>query len=163
MGTIAKDDLTKAEYYYPSENEVTLGFECEVNWAGAYDHTFDKHVVRLQDENGTYLNELHDLVEAINDGYAECRVPLLTKDQIKDEGWVQIGGFYWEWPVKNTIYIDGYSSRSLDFRLNFTDAESYLMIEAYERNSFDWERIFAGPCPTINHLRYIMNLFNIKK
>lgn len=72
-----------------------------------------------------------------------------------------IGGFYYEWPVKDTLYCDEISNRTLDWRLNWVNEEKYLRIDCYERNSFEWETAFMGPCPTINDLKYLMGLLKI--
>lgn len=88
---------------------------------------------------------------------------MLDKQDILDLGWIHIAGFYYEFPIKNTIECEEYSNRPLDFRLNFVSNDRYIMIEAYERNLFDWEVCFRGPCKTKEELEYIMSIFNIKK
>jgi hypothetical protein len=153
----------KEKYYYPFIEDIRIGWEGEVNWSLGYSDEYVKEVVKLMDETGAYLEALGELTIAMDDGYAEARTPFLTKEQIEAEGWIHIGGFWWEWPVKNTIEVEEFSNRTLDFRLNFSGADKYLIIKAYERNSFDWETVFAGPCPTINELRTLMRWFKIKK
>ena len=80
---------------------------------------------------------------------------------LADLGWVHIGGFFYEWPTKNTIYIDEISSRPLDFRLNFVDWDRALKIEFYERNSFEWFPCFEGPVKTVDDIKDLMKIFNI--
>ena len=87
----------------------------------------------------------------------------LTKDYILKFGWKYINRFYYEYPIKNTIYIEEYSNRPVDFRLNFVEYDRYLMLEAYERNGFEWEVCFRGRCRTEDEFDNIMKLFNINK
>ncbi len=87
----------------------------------------------------------------------------LTKEYVQDFGWEYINGFYYEFPVKNTIMIEEYSNRALDFRLNFVDFGRYLMLEAYERNGFMWETCFRGKCKTEGAFEVIMKQFNIDR
>ena len=72
----------------------------------------------------------------------------LTKNYILNYGWVYVGGFFFEFPIKNEIYIPEYSNRAVDFRLNFVDFDRYLKLEGYERSGFQWETCYTGKCST---------------
>lgn len=82
------------------------------------------------------------------------------KQDILNTGWKFLGGFFYYYPY-NT-YLDEFSNRHISWRLNFVDSTRYMKIEAYERNSFDWETVYCGPCRTKEVLDYLMNLFQIK-
>lgn len=84
----------------------------------------------------------------------------ISKEVLQELGWEHTIAFWYDWPIKN-IDIPEYSSRSLDFRLNWVDAKSYLSIHAYERNSFDWETVFAGPIKTKEELEFLMKMFKL--
>src|ERR1044072_6034361 len=114
------------KYYIPKIEDLFEGYEFEYQY---YDVQKDEYIdlwINTVFDSRSGLG--HDLTHQFNEG--TVRVLYLTKQQIEKEGWVHIGGFFWEWPIKNTIYIDEYSSRPLDFRLNFTAADEYLSIEA---------------------------------
>lgn len=87
----------------------------------------------------------------------------LTKEYIEDFGWVRLNGFYYEFPIKNEICVDEFSNRPLDFRFNFVSDDRYVMLEAYERNGFEWEFCYRGKCSTIEEFNWLMNQFNIKR
>lgn len=134
-------------YYYPSVNEITVGFEHETNWARAYEDKYESGAVQLKDEDGSYLSDLGELVIAIDDGYGECRVPLLTEKQMREEGWKTEDGFKW--------FLGGRGYYSLIVNESF-EKEIFISMNGQP------DYIFQGSCPTINHLRTIMKLLNIK-
>lgn len=154
--------VIKDGYYYPRPEEIYIGYQCEVNWNRGYEEVYSPMVVRVKDENGAYVDDLEKLTRMMDDGCTEARVPVLSKEDIEGEGWKKTGGFWWEWPIEYELYCDEISNRPVDWRLNWMDATRYLRIECYERNSFEWETAYMGPCPTVNELRYLMRLFNIK-
>jgi len=84
-----------------------------------------------------------------------------ARNKIISLGWTHIGAFWYEWPVKNEIYVDEYSNRPLDYRLNFVDFDRYITMEAYERNSFEWEVCYKGSCRNEEELLYLMKNFNM--
>jgi hypothetical protein len=74
-------------------------------------------------------------------------------------GWVHEGGFFYKWPADTSI--DEISNRPLSWRLNFVDYDRYVKIECYERNSFEWETAYMGPCSKLL-LPAIMSLFRLR-
>jgi hypothetical protein len=83
----------------------------------------------------------------------------LTKEIIKELGWEYRSSFFWELPWNTDC--DEISNRGLSWRLNFVSSDKTLHIDAYERNSFEWERIYAGPCNTKQDLIDIMKLLKL--
>ena len=83
----------------------------------------------------------------------------LTKDIIKELGWVYRSGFYWELPWNTDC--DEISNRGLSWRLNFVDSDKALHVDCYERNAFEWERAYSGPCNTKKDLELIMKLLKL--
>jgi hypothetical protein len=128
-------------YYYPKPDEISLN-----------------HVANC--ELGEYSDRAKEMRDALVDGCLRMAVSLLSKEDIESLGWKYINGFYWEWPVKG-LECEEISNRSLDWRLNWVNPQKSLKLMCYERNSFEWEVVYAGPCPTINELRYLMNLLRI--
>jgi hypothetical protein len=126
-------------YYYPRPEEIFIGYQCEVCWTRGYDETYSPEVVRLKEENGTYVRDFENLTIAMDDGYAECRVPLLSKADIESLGWENRHDLWWqigEWTLN--VYKDG--------SIKMEGPKGY---------------IYNGPCPTINHLKFLMDLLKI--
>ena len=146
------------KYYTPKIEDLFEGYEFEHQEYDEFVDVYTDNWVKSGFDSRGGLG--HDLTHDFNDG--RVRVPYLSKEQIEAEGWKYLGGFWWEWPIKDSIYVEEFSNRTLDFRLNFSSPDKYLIMEAYERNSFDWERVFAGPCPTVNELRTLQRWFKIK-
>lgn len=85
----------------------------------------------------------------------------MYKQDILDLGWIQPHpGFWYEWPVKETLYCDELSSRPLDWRLNWVEDGRALHIDFYERNVFDWLRAYEGP-GDIEKLKMLMQWLKI--
>lgn len=84
----------------------------------------------------------------------------LTKEVLVELGWKYKGGFFWEWP--NVTECDELSNRGLSWRLNHVAPDRALHIDCYERNSFEWERCYMGPCHTKEKLEYIMKMFKLE-
>lgn len=129
--------VIKDGYYYPDAQEITLGYICQVNWGRGYTEVFEKYSPKLKEEDGAYTDELHDLLIAIDDGYAEIRVPLLSKEDIESLGWV---------------------SKDVGYNLGgwgLVKGSTYISISSLASGGYN------GPCLTINELKYLMNLLKI--
>lgn len=83
----------------------------------------------------------------------------LTKEILIELGWKYKGGFFWELPY--VTECDELSNRGLSWRLNFVSPDRALHIDCYERNSFEWERAYMGPCHTKQELYFLMGIFKL--
>ena len=83
----------------------------------------------------------------------------ISKEVLKEAGWVFRSGFYWELPW--VTECDELSNRGLSWRLNYIAPDRALHIDCYERNSFEWERCYQGPCHTKEELLHIMEMFKL--
>jgi hypothetical protein len=156
----------KNQYYYPYVEDIRIGWEGEVNWNRGYEETYTPEIVKLRDETGAYLKELHELTIAIDDGYAEARTPFLTKEKIEAEGWEKENILIEE--EDEDILAEGLSyhiSEDRWFEMHFLPNNEICIIEKYYRNQVTqcWNKRFEGYCPTINEFRTLMRWFNIKK
>lgn len=83
----------------------------------------------------------------------------MNKDDIRELGWEYHGGFFWELPWNTDC--DEISNRGLSWRLNWVSADRHLRIECYERNAFEWETAYMGPCCSREDLVIIMGLLKL--
>jgi hypothetical protein len=84
----------------------------------------------------------------------------LTKEVLVELGWKFHGGFYWE--LTWNTDCDEISNRGLSWRLNFVNPNRALHIDCYERNAFEWERCYQGPCHTVTDLLTIMGMLKLE-
>jgi hypothetical protein len=73
---------------------------------------------------------------------------MITKETITSYGWHHLNGFFYEFPIRNEIEVPEFSNRPVDFRLNFVGHDRYIELSLYERNGFEWETGYRGPCRT---------------
>lgn len=155
MGIIAKCRFNQQDtnlYYYPDVEEIHVGFEYQSCHSLSYDNSFSEKEVIEYKIPGGYKDDIADLIAMMDDGYGEVRVPLLTKEQIEKEGWntkygVEDFARYFE--VKGLIY-----------KLSWEYWVDGPHIQIWDTNFA--ECVYKGFCPTINHLKTIMRLLNIK-
>ncbi len=83
----------------------------------------------------------------------------ISKEVIKELGWVFRQGFYWQ--LSWNTDCDEISNRGLSWRLNYAAPNKSLHIDCYERNAFEWERYYSGPCNTKEDLVDIMRLLKL--
>lgn len=135
-------------YYYPDPEEITLGYICQVNWSRGYSEIFDDYSPKIKKGDGCYCDDIMNLVHLMDDGCIEVRVPLLSKEDIESLGWKPDIRNVWRIEsvvVKWFIKYDE-SGHNIHIQYMLTD----YGITAY-----------VGPCPTINDLKYLMNLLKI--
>jgi hypothetical protein len=155
------------KYFQPEISDIRVGYECEI-------HTMTTGGLMIMDMSdggkseticephmkcwgsvkcGTDIwNERNpkDIIELLKNG--QIRTPYLTKEQIEAEGWVEMSP-----PIisisrefRNIPFIkDGYR---LDYNIN----SNQLAI------TISREFLFYGECKSINELRIICKLLNIK-
>lgn len=128
------------KYYTPDIEDIRIGYEGEINWSRGYSETFVPFKITVQNEDFAYTGLLSEIVDAMDDGYAEVRTPYLTKKQIEAEGWEDMIGYLY----KNYR------------RLNFNSETNKLQIYDMFNNIF-----YVGKCRCINDFRYITKLLGI--
>ena len=159
------------KYFQPDIEDLRIGFEGEINWNRAYEDKFIPFKIRVTDEEGTYTNEISDIIDALDDGYAEARVAYLTKEQIEAEGWE----FYDSW--ERCTYKMSDEEKYIKYKKVYKDKKNcfdkplivYLTYffnthfiflnndESYD----DLDTYYQGQCPSINEFRYICKLLKI--
>ncbi len=142
------------KYFTPDIEDIHIGYECEI-----YDQSTSKlikkvewHIVKTHLGNSEIGKNvaINQVLKYIKQN--KLRVPYLTKEQIEAEGWVEMSP-----PIisisrefRNIPFIkDGYR---LDYNLN----SNQLAITVND------QFLFYGECPSINELRIICKLLNIK-
>jgi len=128
------------KYYTPSIEDIHVGYICQTN---------DRNT-----DNPNWIDKIFflDDFESLDSYLHFYRTPYLTKEQIEAEGWVEMSP-----PIisisrefRNIPFIkDGYR---LDYNIN----SNQLAI------TISREFLFYGECKSINELRIICKLLNIK-
>jgi len=151
------------KYYYPDIEDLRIGWEGEVNWARGYVEIFDKEVIQLKDEDGTYLHDLEEAIIALDDGYAQFRVSLFSIDDlIKEPGWYQvresIKGLGENWTFSGIFNAND----GTIYKATYTVAEyrPNSILEIWDSNFAD--RVYRGQCQDINDFRWICKMLRIK-
>jgi len=136
----------KEKYYIPDIGDLHIGYEGEINWNRAYETSFIPFKIRIQDEDFAYTDEISDIINAVDDGYAEIRTSYLTKEQIEAEGWKkQYKKGTWRVYQKYPIHIV----------LMYDEEKHELSIDN------DFMILYQGECKSINEFRYICKLLKI--
>ncbi len=136
----------KSKYYTPDIEDIRVGYEGEINWSRGYSETFVPFKITVQNEDFAYTGLLSEIVDAMDDGYAEVKTPYLTKKQIEAEGW------------------------KFDYGLMdhmFFSKECAALVWFGRSNSIEVQQpanlvVYNGHCSSINEFRYITKkLLNI--
>lgn len=143
------------KYYRADIHDIRIGYECEINHSLGYSDKYTPTIIELKDENGTYSNEISNIVDMIDDGYGEVRVPYLTKEQIEAEGWIITFREFKPKPYK----VDWINAKKGNYNLwiNLAMHNSMLLGIQKTKDSI----LYRGKCPSINEFRYICKLLNI--
>jgi len=139
------------EYFVPDIEDLRIGYEGEINWNRAYEDNFVPFTIKVQDREGAYTNEISDIVNAVDDGYAEVRTPYLTKEQILAEGWL---------PNGIDAEEDGVNFKKSNWVGMVFNHHDYT-IQIYEVNPIEDWNLYKGECKSINEFRYICKLLKI--
>jgi hypothetical protein len=134
------------KYYNPDVEDIRIGYELEC--LDEDDNTWIPAVVSNQSDlcNFTGLD-------------LKLRVPFLTKEQIEKEGWEYKKEMV-DFPTQleyASLYVKGniWLIYTKDGDISFVPIDPSL--EKYEH-----KHRYLGPCPSINELRYLTKLLNIK-
>lgn len=150
------------KYYTPEISDIRVGYECEICPNLGYDDVWIKTTGHCEEivGNGVKSCNLDELTyDCLVDGYIGIRTPYLTKEQIEGEGWklANTGGL-------EKGCINGSCSFSKGkYILYFTkiiNKEGKCIINMSIHDELD--DYYRGLCPSINELRYISKLLNIK-
>lgn len=129
-------------YFQPQISDIHIGYEGEINWSRGYSETFVPFKITVQNEDFAYTGLLSEIVDAMDDGYAEVRTPYLTKEQIEKEGFKQ---------QENSLICFVNKQLNIGVGYNF---ELHILKIATEDN----KTLFNGYCPSINELRFLIKL-----
>jgi len=148
------------KYYTPEIEEFYVGFECELI---DNDKTHKWSPIKCREET------LYD----VQSSHYNARVKYLDKEDIESLGWIK--GYKadldnyetkehscnsFEYIIKG-IDTKHFSSRPVDYKLNFVDNEHTIKIQFYERNYFEWFPCFEGVIKNKSELQKIMKMLEI--
>lgn len=162
--------MEQNKYFTPDIEDIRVGYEGEINWSRGYSETFVPFKITVQNEDFAYTGLLSEIVDAMDDGYAEVKTPYLTKEQIEAEGWTQLED-------KSPFTSKPYKFRKIigEKETGIFNQDSIYTLEYYGIGNtnliihLEWEsswnryngNIFKGTCKDINTLRYICKLLGI--
>ena len=160
---IADDCQTKhfhdseKKYFTPDMEDICIGYELEMNWNRAYEERWVPIKILIQNEEFVYTDELSEIINALDDGMSEARVPYLTKEQLEVEGWKQLI------LNDNEQALLLFSKNGHDLRIyeNYIFRFSELIVGMGMMPSWD-KVLFEGKCKDINTFRKICKLLEIQ-
>ena len=138
------------KYFTPDIEDICIGYELEINWSRAYEVCWVPIKVLVQDEDFAYTNSISDIINALDDGMSEARVPYLTKEQIEAEGWE-----YVETDI-NSIFT--FKKSNCILYCNFITKKIQL---DFLVNNGGISTLFSGQCKDINTFRKLCKLLHI--
>jgi len=162
--------MMENKYYTPDIEDIRVGYEGEINWSRGYSETFVPFKITVQNEDFAYTGLLSEIVDAMDDGYAEVKTPYLTKEQIEAEGFTFKGKGVDDWyemgieKAFNTDLHNFSGYKAYNVFLQYGKHDNRLKI----RGDFsggakmnEGEVLFDGECKSINELRQILKLIHI--
>ena len=129
------------KYFTPNIEDLCIGYELEMNWNRAYEKKWVPIKISIQDEEFAYTDEISDIINALDDGMSEARVPYLTKEQIEAEGWEEHSSDFFK---KDLLMLQ-------------IDLEEYNIL-IRKGSWYPEETLFKGNCKDINTFRKIIKL-----
>lgn len=151
------------KYFIPDITEIRVGYEGEINWNLGYENKYIPFKVKIQNEDFAYTDEISNIINAVDDGYAEVRTPYLTKEQIEAEGWTSFISVYNnEVSLENMhyIFVNEKSNYMLGWYFN-TNQLAILVKDPSLVKDYYTSPTFRGECKDINTLRLICKLLGI--
>ena len=153
------------KYFTPDIEDICIGYELEMNWNRAYEEKWVPVKISIQDEEFACTDEISEIVNALDDGMSEARVPYLTKEQIEAEGW-NFETVLFEDDNENDVYSDGFAKHADSYHwyemVLRKDNKIHIVYKWY-RNSVGqtWRDVYYGECKDINTFRKIIKLLGI--
>lgn len=155
-------------YYTPELEDLRIGYEYQQH--ALLGINLDKTELRewQQTKISNPVN-LYDILNHIEKEKNTIRVPYLTRDQIRAEGWFPVGDtddkvsgwFYKDHPdievFNGEFFLNDTLVPSENYDLFFDEKTRMVMI-----SDVDGERLFNSVCKSINEFRYIIKILNIK-
>lgn len=149
---IQQNRLLENKYFTPNITDIRVGYECEIKPKGSTEFDWMPYIVH----GGLNFKSL------LNDS---IRVPYLTKEQIRDEGWKVITPDNDKYIKPETFFFEkGNYFLVVRFNNKIPFLDFILRDPAKETDRVkDAERFrFFCECKDINTFRYICKLLNIK-
>jgi hypothetical protein len=137
------------KYFTPDIEDICIGYELEMNWNRAYEEKWVPVKISIQDEEFVYTDEISDIINALDDGMSEARVPYLTKEQIEAEGWKLDSS-----PDSNEMHFIKKIKKSRHY-LEFYPNTKEVIINKINTESLPFK------CKDINTFRKIIKLLEI--
>jgi len=151
------------KYFTPDIEDICIGYELEMNWNRAYEEKWVTIKISIQDEEFAYTDEISEIINALDDGMSEARVPYLTKEQIEGEGWISfITEYKGETNLENMNYI--FFNEKVNYMLGWyfnTNQIALLVRDPSLVKDYYTEPTFRGECKDINTFRKIIKLLGI--
>jgi hypothetical protein len=144
------------KYFTPDIEDICIGYELEMNWNRAYEEKWVTIKISIQDEEFAYTDEISEIINALDDGMSEARVPYLTKEQIEAEGWEHVGG--------KLLSGDFQDYQKDNFSMRYaTDTRklSIMVRDPSFSNEHFQVTILKAECRDINTFRKIIKLLGI--
>lgn len=146
------------KYYYPSKEEIRVGWEGEMNNALGYEDSYTPIKIGYKEEGGAYTTEISDVIIMMDDRYGEVRVPFLSKEQIEAEGWKYTAKSIDVWFEKEDYFdMRSWTSYKAVLQYGLHDQCLRIFVLDYE----DEYTLFQGKCPDINTFRLICKLIGV--
>lgn len=160
--------MNEEKYYTPEISDLRVGYEferCYVTKKGTiwYKYVIKEHYLESDYSNGDYIeSEIEKILIEIKEG--EIRTAYLTKGQIEEEGWVK--------KHPRLFVINDIRAKSAWFKPFDEEVSAFWVLDQRGKNiklsilKDDGMQFggygFYGSCPSVNELRYISKLLNIK-
>lgn len=157
------------KYFTPDIEDIRVGYECEINDARGYKEDFEKTIIGYKIPGG-YSNEISDIINMMDDGYGEVRVPFLTKEQIESFGFELKAKSIDSWfQIKEEKRFDtdlqnfcGYKAYNVFLNYGFHDRKLKIKADFSGGSDFSGaETLFEGECKCVNELRQILKQIHI--
>lgn len=135
------------KYFTPQIEDFRVGYKCETKQSSGWYNWI--------------VNDIHDVMDLYGRlSTNDVRTKYLDKDDIESLGWKQISaisGENFEVRFLNKIFEMGvlFNSNGNNIRIKIYNP---LKTETYSYPNI----LYSGRCPSINELKYIMKLLNIK-
>lgn len=152
----------KNKYFTPDIENLCIGYELEMNWNRAYEEKWVPIKISIQNEEFAYTDEISNIVNALDDGMSEARVPYLTKEQIEAEGWTYKTKSTDLWFERKEIFLreDGYHLENIKLQYGLHDYRLKISF-VYVGDSEESTNAYLGECKDINTFRKIIKLLEI--
>ena len=165
------------KYYTPTVEDIRVGYECEIQTNFGYesfnnDNTiWEPIIVGFKEVDGGYSNKISDIIIGLDDGYQPIRTKYLTKEQIEENGWENMGIMRNGGTMLFTKLISKQEWYELQYcqnnKINPT-TNIVISIIDYDPGMYGsgdsrvTKVLYNGDCKSINELRTIQSFLNIK-